>query len=181
MRLLLAVSAERNNVVERILIFGWKNLRLFTNTTKLAMKTNAPRSGSEIASIGMSLVETRIPLHSQNLGRTAILLFLTLACPHSRCFGNLDGAFLTFVKPSGTDGHCLRIRIASRGCLADAHLTMGLFNAAQETTYARYSSPIGTEWAYGTLANYSSLTYTNWEGWNGHNPPSMVGKDACCT
>jgi len=89
------------------------------------------------------------------------------------------GPSLTFVKPSGTDG---TLPANQDRLMPDVwltrNLTMGLFNAAQETTYERYSSPIGTEWAYGTLANYSSLTYTNWEGWNGHNPPSMVGKDA---
>jgi len=60
----------------------------------------------------------------------------------------------------------------------------GLYNAALETGFANFSSPAGTEWSYGTLANYASLTYTNWEGWfggpppNGGGPGSTVGKDA---
>ena len=60
----------------------------------------------------------------------------------------------------------------------------GLYNAARETGFADFSSPAGTEWSYGTLANYASLTYTNWEGWfggprpNGGGPGSTVGKDA---
>ena len=144
------------------------------------MKTNAPRSGSEIASTGCVARRTKILLHSQNPGRTAILLFLTLGLPVFTMASEIwTGPSLTFVKPSGTDGTlpANQDRLTPDVWLT-RNLTMGLFNAAQETTYERYSSPIGTEWAYGTLANYSSLSYTNWEGWNGHNPPSMVGKDA---
>jgi hypothetical protein len=55
--------------------------------------------------------------------------------------------------------------------------TKGLYNAAVETSYSSLS-PIGTEWAYGLLANYASLNYQPWVKWNGNNPPSMVGQDA---
>src|SRR6266581_1511835 len=60
----------------------------------------------------------------------------------------------------------------------------GLYNAALETGFVNFFSPTNTEWSYGTLANYASLTYTNWEGWFGGPPPggggpgSTVGKDA---
>ena len=57
-------------------------------------------------------------------------------------------------------------------------LNQGIYNAKTETFFTRYFSPADTEWSYGQLANYSSLTYTNWEGWNGQHPPSMVGQDA---
>jgi PEP-CTERM motif len=56
--------------------------------------------------------------------------------------------------------------------------TKGLFNVATEASYTHNSSPADTEWAYGELANYASLTYNNWETWNGKHPPSMVGQDA---
>jgi PEP-CTERM motif len=60
--------------------------------------------------------------------------------------------------------------------------SQGLFNAATESSYTHYFSPADTEWAYGELADYSTLTYTNWEGWfggvNGGGPPTIVGKDA---
>jgi hypothetical protein len=56
--------------------------------------------------------------------------------------------------------------------------TRGLFNAAMESSFANYSSPAGTEWAYGELANYASLSYHNWEAWNGQAPPSSIGQDA---
>jgi hypothetical protein len=60
--------------------------------------------------------------------------------------------------------------------------TMGLFNAVVENHYTHSLSPIGTEWAYGELTNYASLTYNDWEDWfggrNGGGPPSTIGKDA---
>jgi hypothetical protein len=39
----------------------------------------------------------------------------------------------------------------------------GLFNALGEGGYTHNVSPAGTEWAIGLLANYASLTYTDWE------------------
>lgn len=57
-------------------------------------------------------------------------------------------------------------------------LLQGIYNAALETNFTRFFSPTNTEWSYGQLAFYKFLTYTNWEGWNGQHPPSMVGRDA---
>jgi hypothetical protein len=37
----------------------------------------------------------------------------------------------------------------------------GIFNSAAEPTGASTISPKDTEWAYGTTANYASLTYQN--------------------
>lgn len=52
----------------------------------------------------------------------------------------------------------------------------GLFNAAYETS-ATALSPTNTEWAYGVLSNYASLSYTNWLAWlNGQSPTNLVGK-----
>lgn len=43
-------------------------------------------------------------------------------------------------------------------------LTKGIFNAApgMESSYNKFVSPSGTEWAVGSLVNYANLTYTNW-------------------
>ena len=38
----------------------------------------------------------------------------------------------------------------------------GLFNAARENHYVSSLSPVGTEWALGSLANYATLTYADW-------------------
>jgi hypothetical protein len=55
--------------------------------------------------------------------------------------------------------------------------TMGIFNARTETFYSG-SSPADTEWAYGTTANLTNLTFRPWVAWNGSNPPGSVGRDA---
>ena len=55
--------------------------------------------------------------------------------------------------------------------------TRGLYNAAVETSYSSLS-PIGTEWAYGTLADYASLNYQTWLTWYNKNPTYMVTHDA---
>ena len=40
--------------------------------------------------------------------------------------------------------------------------TRGIFNALFESGYTQFTSPAGTEWALGSLADYASLTYTDW-------------------
>lgn len=80
-------------------------------------------------------------------------------------------AFADYTLPENQD------RIATGVWLTRAS-TQGLFNVAQEAAYATNVSPNGTEWAYGTTANYSSLIYKDWQTFNGNSPPSMVGKDA---
>ncbi|HEY2082766.1 MAG TPA: Ig-like domain-containing protein [Verrucomicrobiae bacterium] len=57
-------------------------------------------------------------------------------------------------------------------------VTMGLFNAASESTYTHNVSPKDTEWADGAAANHSQLSFTDWEDWakgiHG-GPPGTVG------
>ena len=89
-----------------------------------------------------------------------------------------NGPIISYTQP-GTDA----TQPANQDRLtADVWLTrndtMGLFNAAMESSYTHFVSPSNTEWAFGELTNYASLTYTNWEAWNNGSPPSMVGQDA---
>src|SRR5204863_7496123 len=59
--------------------------------------------------------------------------------------------------------------------------SQGLFNATDEGGFTHFSSPVGTEWASGSLANFASLSYQNWNTWaKGVNagPPSTVGVNA---
>lgn len=59
--------------------------------------------------------------------------------------------------------------------------TQGLFNANSEVAFSHLMSPAGTEWADGSLANYNSLTFTDWETWAGSHfggPPATVGVPA---
>jgi hypothetical protein len=59
--------------------------------------------------------------------------------------------------------------------------SQGLFNANSEPAFSHFLSPAGTEWADGSLANYASLSYNNWNTWakGVHSgPPSTVGVNA---
>ena len=58
--------------------------------------------------------------------------------------------------------------------------TQGLYNAVTETQYDKGpdTDPTDTEWAYGSIDNYTNLTYTTWANMSGGNPPSMVGQPA---
>jgi hypothetical protein len=59
--------------------------------------------------------------------------------------------------------------------------TQGLYNAKTESAFTHFFSPADTEWANGTTANYSGLTYVDWNSWaSGVNPspPSTVGVNA---
>ena len=53
----------------------------------------------------------------------------------------------------------------------------GIYNAKTEANYAA-GSPADTEWAYGTTANYATLTYAPWAAWVANNPPASVGQNA---
>jgi hypothetical protein len=55
--------------------------------------------------------------------------------------------------------------------------TMGIFNIAQEMSYMG-TSPAGTHWAYGSIADYASLNYQSWVDWAEGAPPMTVGRDA---
>jgi hypothetical protein len=90
-----------------------------------------------------------------------------------------NGPLVYFSEPAGDNGSLPgdQDRITS-----DVWLTrdtiMGLFNAALEGSYTHYFSPTNTEWAYGTLSQYASLTYTNWEAWYARNPAYMLANPA---
>jgi hypothetical protein len=89
-----------------------------------------------------------------------------------------NGPMITFTNLAGSDP---TLPSSQDRITPDVWLTRGathgLYNAAAESSYSSLS-PVGTEWAYGELPNYASLSYQTWVSWNGKNPPSMVGQDA---
>ena len=89
-----------------------------------------------------------------------------------------NGPLITFSKPALADCTLAenQDRITDLVWITRAS-TQGLFNIETELSYVHNLSPAGTEWAYGTTADYASLTYTNWESW-AKPPPQTVGKDA---
>ena len=57
----------------------------------------------------------------------------------------------------------------------------GLFNAHTESGFTHFVSPAGTEWANGSLENYATLSYTDWNHWAkgvNANPYATVGVQA---
>src|SRR5262249_34540331 len=90
-----------------------------------------------------------------------------------------NGPLLTFTEPAGGSGSnpANQDRLTSNVWLT-RNPFLGLYNAAQESAYVKFTSPADTEWSYGTLDIYASLTYTTWAGMSGMNPPSMVGQPA---
>jgi len=93
-----------------------------------------------------------------------------------------SGPDVTFTKPNGSDGTLAQNqdRMTPNVWIARDQ-NHGLYNAKTETFFTHFFSPQGTEWANGSLANFSSLTYTDWNSWaKGVNagPPSTVGVNA---
>ena len=59
--------------------------------------------------------------------------------------------------------------------------SLGLYNAKTEAGFTHFLSPADTAWANGTTANYSILSYTDWNTWStsvNPGPPSTVGVNA---
>ena len=55
--------------------------------------------------------------------------------------------------------------------------TQGIFNIAQEDGYSAIS-PMDTEWATGSAAEWQNLTFSTWVIWTGGNPAGTIGLDA---
>ena len=55
--------------------------------------------------------------------------------------------------------------------------TGGIFNGVTETAFTKFVSPADTRWAVGSLADYATLSYTDWASVGGGNPVfNLVGQ-----
>jgi hypothetical protein len=112
-----------------------------------------------------------------SLSSLAVRLLIALAVTAAFCDGLTQaatvwtGPAVTFSKAASAD----QTQAANQDRLTD-HVwitrgsTQGLINAAVETFYTRGgANPTDTEWAYGDLSNYASLTYVTWEALYAHN------------
>ena len=93
-----------------------------------------------------------------------------------------NGPTTTFVNPAGAD---FTLATNQDRLTPNVWITrdtnQGIFNAKTEALFTHFLSPADTEWADGTITNYSSLTYTDWDTWakNIHlGPPNTVGVNA---
>jgi len=117
------------------------------------------------------------------LGWTFLAIILSVAPPGARAATVWSGSKITFTKLANSDPNLAanQDRITPNVWITRG-ATQGIYNAKTETLYAHNFSPADTEWAYGTTANYATLTYKSWEAWYGGSlgggPPTTVGLDA---
>ncbi len=117
-------------------------------------------------------------IHQVRPAGVALLAVWVLAAHQTRGTEIWNGPAINFTNAAGSDPTlpASQDRLTFNVWLTRGS-TQGLYNAAVETIYSSLS-PVGTEWAYGALADYASLIYQDWVVWNGKRPPSMVGQDA---
>ena len=119
------------------------------------------------------------PRQTACFGLAFFLLFWLAAVPHAQCAQVWNGPLITFTEPPGADPTQAvnQDRITDNVWITRGSI-QGIYNIKLESTFTRFFSPTDTQWAYGSLANYNSLTYNNWETWTGKNPPSSLNQSA---
>jgi hypothetical protein len=87
-----------------------------------------------------------------------------------------DGPMISYNQPTPVPNQASnQDRITPDVWLTRANMK-GLFNAFNETSAGTFS-PSNTVWAFGSITNYSSLTYTNWLALlNGNSPVTLIGQ-----
>ena len=132
----------------------------------------------------LNLRPGRSPFHLQTaLGLIVLAIELCVTPPDARAATIWNGPKITFSKAAGSDPNLAanQDRITANVWITRG-ATQGIYNAKAETLYAHNFSPADTEWAYGTIANYASLTYKTWEEWYGGQlgggPPATLGSNA---
>ena len=102
-----------------------------------------------------------------------------------------DGSPITFTKPDHADWTLpVNQDHLTPNVVITRKDTRGIYNIAVESGYidhhnregqaaGAWDSPFDTEWAFGSLSDWDTLTYESWVDWNGFGPfGNMVGKDA---
>jgi hypothetical protein len=89
-----------------------------------------------------------------------------------------EGETLIFTKPSGSDWtlEANQDRITDNVWLTRAN-NQGIFNIGQEEDYATESSPLDTEWSFGTTGEIATLTFADWETAVNALPLQMLNQD----
>lgn len=112
---------------------------------------------------------------------TPALIFVTfaVASPIGRAATVWTGPIMTFTKAPFADS---TDPLNQDQLTANVWITRGNsggpFNAKAESFFTHSFSPADTEWASGQLANYATLSYTNWDVWAAHFPPGSVNQAA---
>jgi len=120
-------------------------------------------------------------MKTKSLIRNAISLLTALLPTLASATTIWNGATTTFTQsspyPGAGDRDQLTPNVAITRATPVGGGTGGIFNAVTETGFAKFSSPADTEWAIGSLANYATLSYTDWTSVAGGHPVStLVGQ-----
>jgi len=114
--------------------------------------------------------------------RSAAFALIAAVTPCAPAATVWNGPLIIYSQPSPDPTQAAnQDRLTARVWLTRAK-RLPMFNAKVESAYNYTTAPTDTEWAYGTLANYASLTYQPWAIWvggggAGGTPLNMVNKD----
>lgn len=89
-----------------------------------------------------------------------------------------NGSLITFEKSDGADptSEANQDRLTSKVWITRGNDGGQIYNIAKENTSDKDNSPIGTEWAIGTLDQIESLSFNKFRVAVG-NPKDVIGKD----
>jgi hypothetical protein len=109
-------------------------------------------------------------------GLAIIMVVGTLILPFARGAITWTGPSMGFTNQTVSDQGRITPEVwLTRGS------SQGIFNSRSEAAFQHFFSPANTEWANGTIASYTTLSYTDWntwaKTWNG-GPPNTVGTNA---
>src|ERR1700722_5213263 len=107
---------------------------------------------------------------------SGVLILVTLLTLSARAAVVWDGPLITFNQSTPDPTQTSNQDSLTPEVSLTRAASKGLFNAVTETN-ATALSPADTEWAFGALSNYSTLTYKTWLNLlNGQSPTNFVGQ-----
>jgi glucose/arabinose dehydrogenase len=92
-----------------------------------------------------------------------------------------NGPLFTYTQPAPDPTDQANWDILTPNVAITRDISAGIFNGWTESGYSHNFSPQYTEWAVGDLADYATLTYTDWETCGGGRPViNLPGQQLVC-
>jgi hypothetical protein len=103
---------------------------------------------------------------SCRIGQLALLALAAAAPLAGKAATIWNGPLISFTKANGANPTLAanQDRLTPQDWLTRGN-SQGLYNASTEGGFSHFLSPADTMWADGTLANYSTLSYHDWNTW----------------
>src|SRR4051812_11625456 len=73
------------------------------------------------------------------------------------------GPLITYTQPAPDPSQAANQDQLTENVSITRLVNSGIFNGVTESAYAHHVSPADTEWAVGSLDNYTNLVYSDWE------------------